>query len=66
MDRKGIKSSSLLDNNFGLTPLMIVVMSNNKDLNFCKLLVENGAFWRSYSRIYFIKKGWFVFHNKFI
>ena len=30
-------------NNFGLTPLMIVVMSNNKDLNFCKLLVENGA-----------------------
>ena len=30
-------------NKYGLTPLMLVVTSNNKDLNFCKLLVENGA-----------------------
>ena len=30
-------------NKFGITPLMVVVTSNNKNLNFCKLLVENGA-----------------------
>jgi ankyrin repeat protein len=30
-------------NNFGFTPLMVVVSSRNKNLDLCKLLVENGA-----------------------
>lgn len=30
-------------NKHGITPLMVVVTSPNKDVNFCKLLVENGA-----------------------
>ncbi len=30
-------------NKFGITPLMVVVASDNKDVNFCKLLVENGS-----------------------